>query len=688
MIKGIFVGYATNNTYRVYIPETGRIKTDCDVKFDESRNGYELISDETNLDQKIDDKLIIMDLELENKNDTIDDQEEVEEFDENGRTETDNSEYEEANEENSTQEDDPEDAEENEDNCEIHEQPTELKNRGRPRETTKDVMEVRRYLRREEEERELGQRNIRRSERIRDKQSAMLILDEEIPKNIREAQKSDCWKYWKQAVEDELTSIKKHKVWDVVSRPKDKRIIKSKWIFNIKEDPTTGQRKYKARLVALGCGQRPGVDYEETFAPVVRAETIRLLFSITAEKKRKMKIYDVKTAFLHGTLNEEIYMELPEGFQENKEEVCKLNRNIYGLKQAGRCWNELLTEVLIKIGLKQSKEDPCLFFVIKENQFLLCGIHIDDMVVVSSDERFERSYMKKIEQHIGIKNIGEAKTVLGMQLDQEDGKIFVHQKNYIEKLIEMYGMKDCNTVKSPIDMNIKMEDYNKSGHADVQKYQELIGRLMYLSVCTRPDLSFALSCLSQFNNEPRQLHMSALKRILRYLKGTAHYRLEFGRNTVRSIECEADASWDRTEDAKSFTGLLIYRNGDLIHWRSRKQSSVALSSTESEMEAMLEGLKEVIWTSRLLNEIDMSGKFSRELRCDNLNAVRLANGGNFKTKSKVLNRKCHFIREAVKEERINVKHVPNEEMTADCLTKPLSGPALLNNAKKFMNIKN
>lgn len=381
-------------------------------------------------------------------------------------------------------------------------------------------------------------------------------------------------------------------------------------------------------------------------------------------------------------------MEQPEGFQENKEEVCKLNRSIYGLKQAGRCWNELLTEVLIKIGLKQSKEDPCLFFVIKENQFLLCGIHVDDMVVVSSDERFERSYMKKIEQHIDIKNIGEAKTVLGMQLDQEDGKIYVHQKNYIEKLIEMYGMKDCNTVKSPIDMNMKMEDYNESGHADVRKYQELIGRLMYLSVCTRPDLSFALSCLSQFNNEPRQPHMSALKRILRYLKGTAHYRLEFGRNTVRSIECEADASWDRTEDAKSFTGLLIYRNGDLIHWRSRKQSSVALSSTESEMEARLEGLKEVIWTSRLLNEIDMSGKFSRELRCDNLNAVRLANGGNFKTKSKVLNRKCHFIREAVKKERIHVKHVPNEEMTADCLTKPLSGPALLNNAKKFMNIKN
>jgi len=138
-----------------------------------------------------------------------------------------------------------------------------------------------------------------------------------------------------------------------------------------------------------------------------------------------------------------------------------------------------------------------------------------------------------------------------------------------------------------------------------------------------------------------QDNLSALKRILRYLKGTANYRLEFRRNKIRGIECKADALWDRTEDAKLFTGLLIYRNGDLIHWKSRKQSTIALSSTESELEAMIEGLKEVVWTSKLLNEIEMSGKLSRELRCDNLNSVRLANKDNFKTKSKLLNRKCH-----------------------------------------------
>jgi len=314
---------------------------------------------------------------------------------------------------------------------------------------------------------------------------------------------------------------------------------------------------------------------------------------------------------------------------------------------------------------------------------------VDDMATVSSDNEFEKAYMDKIRQFMDIKDLGEATTVLGMQLIQEEGKIYVNQKEYIGELLKIYGMEECNTVTSPIDMNVKMEECEDSKCADTGIYQELMGRLMHLSVYTRPDISFALSCLSQFNSNPRVVHMSALKRILRYLRGTADYSLEFGKkSSVNRIECETDASWDRTKDAKSFTGLLMYKNGDLIHWKSKKQSMVALSSTESELDAMLEGMKEMIWTSRLLREIEWSEEMTKELRCDNLNAVRLANGGNFKTKSKLMNRKCHFIQEAVGEERIHVNHVSSSEMTADCLTKPLSGPTLLKNVRKFMKVMN
>lgn len=516
----------------------------------------------------------------------------------------------------------------------------------------------------------------------------MLSIDEEIPKNVREAQESNYSEDWRQAMDEELASMKKHDVWDIIPRPKDKKVIKNKWIFNIKENPNGKQRRYKARLVALGCEQRPGLDYEKTFAPVVRIEMIRLLFSISAQIGRKIKIYNVETAFLHGKLKE-IFMELPEGCKNNKNQVCKLKKSIYGLKQAGRCWNEYLTETLIKTGLQQSKEDPCLFYVINGNNFLFCGVHVDDMPLVSSNDFFEEFYMKKIKKQINIKDLGTAKTVLGMQLDQQEGRTYVHQKNYIDKLLKLYGMEDCNPVGSPIDTNQKLEECEGSNKCNAKLYQELLGRLMYLSVHTRPDLSFPLSCLSQFNNEPKIMHMVALKRILRYLKGTIEYCLEFRkRSTFTGIECETDASWDSTRDAKSFTGLLIYRNGDLIHWKSKKQSMVALSSTESELEAMLEGLKEVIWKKRLMQEIGLSSEVKIEMRCDNLNAVRLANGGNFKTKSKMLNRKCHYIREEVKREDIKVKHVSHEIMTADCLTKPLTGPNLMKNIKKFMNSTN
>lgn len=345
-----------------------------------------------------------------------------------------------------------------------------------------------------------------------------------------------------------------------------------------------------------------------------------------------------------------------------------------------------MTGILIKCGLRESKEDPCLFYAKDEDKFIYCAVHVDDVITVSSDDGFERLYMDRVKRYIDLKDLGEAKEVLEMQLRQDEGKIFVHRRKYIQKMLILYGMEECNTVTTPIDPNVNMDKCDGSESTDIKEYQELLGRLMYLSVSTRPDLSFALSNLSRFNNEPKVMQM-ALKRILRYLRGTINYRLEYGKKgSDMLIECEADASWDRTKDAKSFTGLLLYRNGYLIHWRSKKQSMVALSSTENELEAMLEGTKEMMWTRSLLKEIGLAEEIFMELRCDNLNAVKLTNGGNFKTKSKLLNRKCQYIREAVKQEDIHVRHVPNEEMTADSLTKPLSVPMLMKNVKRFMNV--
>lgn len=182
-------------------------------------------------------------------------------------------------------------------------------------------------------------------------------------------------------MDEELECMGRHEVWDLVPYPKDKNIIRSKWIYSIKMNPDTKKPKYKARLVAMGCAQRPGFDYDETFTPVARIESIRLLLSIAAEGKKGVKMYDVKTAFLHGVLKEEIYMKAPDGYGHRENTVCKLKRSIYGLKQAGKCWNEYLTEVMTKSGMCQSKEDQCLFYKLEGKRFLYSAIHVDDTLM-------------------------------------------------------------------------------------------------------------------------------------------------------------------------------------------------------------------------------------------------------------------------------------------------------------------
>lgn len=674
--KGIFIGYGYNNTYRVYIPERNKVQCACDVNFDEKRNGVELLRGKEKEQQATGSDLVFIGLNNRNEED----------INEAGDSESDEEGvHEELSQSDSTQMDNV-----NEERQDINlqnnvQRGTTIRRAGRPKGTTREVMEVCRHLEREEHKESEVERSLRRSERVKDKNSAMIVIDEEIPKSVKQAKDSGEWEEWKKAMDEEIECMKRHRVWDVVYRPKDKKIISSKWIYSIKENPDTRRLRYKARLVAVGCAQRPGYDHGETFAPVARIESIRLLLSIAAERHKKVKMYDVKTVFLHGKLDNEIYMKAPDGYEYGENTVCRLKKSIYGLKQAGKCWNEYLTEVMLKSGMCQSMEDPCIFYKSEGQKFLYCGIHVDDMAIVSSDEDIEKCYMSRIGKKIDLKCLGDAKCILGMQVERESGRVYVHQKDYIKKLLLMYGMDECNSVSTPIDVNVKMDSYAESNKCNVKEYQELMGRLMFLSVNTRPDIAYTLSYLSQYNNDAREIHMRGLKRVLRYLRRTIDYRLCFGgKNIENRIDCETDGSWDATIDAKSFTGILIYRNGDLIQWRSRKQCLVALSSTESELEAMVEGMKDIVWIDRLLREITGCNKTTKEMKCDSLNVVRLANVGNYKSKSKLLNRKYHFVKECMKDNDIYVTHIPDADMRADCLTKALSGPKLHKNVKEII----
>ena len=222
-------------------------------------------------------------------------------------------------------------------------------------------------------------------------------------------------------MDEETECMNKHGVWDVVCRPENKKIIGSKWVYSIKKNPDTKRLRYKARLVSVGCAQCPSYDHGETFAPVARIESIRLLLSIAAERHKRVRMYDVKTAFLHGKLNNEIYMKTLDGYEFGENTVCRLKKSTYGLKQAGKCWNEYLTEVMLKSRMCQSMKDPCIFYK-SEGQKLLCkiklycGILVDDMVIVSSDDDVEKCYMSRIRKRIDLKYLGDAKCILGMQV--------------------------------------------------------------------------------------------------------------------------------------------------------------------------------------------------------------------------------------------------------------------------------
>uniref|UniRef100_T1JBW6 Reverse transcriptase Ty1/copia-type domain-containing protein n=1 Tax=Strigamia maritima TaxID=126957 RepID=T1JBW6_STRMM len=378
-------------------------------------------------------------------------------------------------------------------------------------------------------------------------------------------------------------------------------------------------------------------------------------------------------------------MTQPEGYEEGgKGKICKLRKSIYGLKQSGRCWNKRLDEVMQGRGLKQSQEDPCIYFVRTKENFLYIGVHVDDLVTVASSPDMEEKYLSKIRREIELVTLGEAEFILGMQVIQENDGIRVHQRNYIREILKRYGMDNCNPVKVPSDVNQKLDNDEDSKEVNQTEYQELLRRLMYLAVHTRPDISYTLGALSQYNNGPKEIHMNALKRVMRYLKGTENYMLKYEKGQS-NIHAYTDASWDKTKDARSFSGYVIKDGSSVIHWRSKKQETVAMSTTESELNAMSEGVKELKWMMDLAEELEQrKEKKKATLFCDSANAINIVKNKNQKSRTKYLNRKVCHVREAIKDERIEIQHIAGKEMEADFLTKGLGGPEMKRNTDKLL----
>lgn len=502
------------------------------------------------------------------------------------------------------------------------------------------------------------------------------LPDNNAPSNVCEVFSRHDRQQWQQAMLEEMQSFEDNETWELVDPPEQGTVVESKWVFKVKCDGG-GKKLYRARLVAKGYTQKEGIDYNQTFAPVVRHSTLRFLIALAVQFDLKIIHLDVKTAFLNGALKEDVYMQQPEGFvsKGNESKVFKLKKAVYGLKQSSRAWNEKVDEVLLKIGYRKSLLEPCLYIHKSNNLFTIIALYVDDFFVFSNDPVEVNSLESYLGQNFKIKNLGEAKQCLGVRIirDYRNNFITLDQECYIDEILKKFNMLDCNSVSSPLDCNFDFEE-TKNETCDIKlPFQQLIGNLMYLAVLTRPDIAYAVSFLSQFNNCYNKVHWQCAKRILRYLKGTKNVSMKFEKTDSLNLVGFVDADWGSNKrDRKSYSGYIFKLSGAAISWKSCKQKTVALSSTEAEYMALSEATKEAIYLRNLLS--DLTGQQDCvEIYNDNQSTQKLANNPVFHDRSKHIDIRYHFVRDAVRDKIIDLKYLPTGEMIADILTKPLKG---------------
>lgn len=500
---------------------------------------------------------------------------------------------------------------------------------------------------------------------------AWLSIDNE-PTTYEQAVASADRKQWEHAMAEEIESLSKNETWKLVRRPESQKVIDNKWVFKVKKNPNGSIDRYKARLVVRGFHQQHGIDYQETFSPVVRYDSIRTILAIAAMERMDMQQFDVKTAFLYGELAERVYMHQPIGFEDGTNRVCQLRKSLYGLKQASRCWNHKFTSFIEEFGFTACTSDPCVFVKASGDDTTILAIYVDDGIIVGNKKRNIDRVIQHLQCQFEVKIVGIG-CFLGMQIDRMDnGSIFVHQSGYARKVLQRFNMEDCKPVSTPSDPNQKLTKCDEAIDDERFPYRQLIGSLMYLATATRPDICYALGMVSRYMEHPKAIHVNAAKRIIRYIKGTLDHGILYNNSNAYCLNGFSDSDYAGNLDTRrSTTGYAFFIDTGIISWCSQGQKCVTLSTTEAEYVAGAEASKELIWLKRLLNEL-MPGKFDNAtLFIDNQSAIRLVKNPEYHRRTKHIDVDYHYIREKFSEGRFKLEYIPSQQQLADGLTKPL-----------------
>ena len=501
------------------------------------------------------------------------------------------------------------------------------------------------------------------------------------PKTYKQAVRSTNHVQWTRAMEEEFNSLTQHGTWHLVDLPAGKNLVSCKWLFKTKFNELGEVDRFKARLVAQGYSQQHGIDFNEVYAPVARYKSIRTLLAVSNQLNLEVHQMDVVSAFLNGELQEEIYMKQPEGFIDDKhpEKVCRLNKSLYGLKQSARCWNQLMDSYLKSNDYIQSSADPCVYFktqiVDGEKKMILIGVYVDDTVLCCNCLVFLISEKQKISTRFQMDDRGEVNYILGMMVtrDRVNGTLSIDQKLYLKDILAKFNMSECKPVATPVEAGVKFEKtVDSDERVDATLYQSAIGSLNYAAIATRPDLSVAVGMLSQFMQCPNATHWTAVKRILRYVKGTIDYGLKFRNSPNFTLHGFSDSDWAGCTMSRKSTSGHVFRIGECtVSWRSKKQSVVALSSTEAEYVALCEAAQETTWLRNLLFDIGFQQTEPTTVYEDNQGSICLAQNPKDHPRTKHMDIKFHYIRDCVERKRLTVKYRPTAEMVADTLTKGL-----------------
>lgn len=498
---------------------------------------------------------------------------------------------------------------------------------------------------------------------------AMLVTDD--PLYYEEAVKSA---HWREAMDCEIKSIEKNKTWTLADLPVGAKKIGVKWVYKTKFNELGEIEKHKARLVAKGYSQKHGVDYKEVFAPVARLETVRMVVACAAQRNWKIYQLDVKSAFLHGELSEDVYIEQPRGYEmkENENKVYKLHKALYGLKQAPRAWFSRLEAHFVNEGFEGCPNEQTLFTKrSKEGKILIVSVYVDDLIYTGDDEdmlsSFKRSMMKAFE----MTDLGKMRFFLGIEVSQQSNGIFICQKKYAVEVLKRFGMFESNEVNSPIIPGCKL---NKDEHGikiDESYYKQVVGSLMYLTA-TRPDMMYSVSLISRYMANPTEFHLQAAKRILRYLKGTFDYGIMYKKGSSEELMAYTDSDYaGDTEDRKSTSGYVFLLSSGAVSWLSKKQPIVTLSTTEAEFVAAAGCASQAVWIRRVLEKLGYTQKKCIDIKCDNSSTIKLSKNPVMHGRSKHIDVRFHFLRELTKDGVIELTHCGTEEQIADLMTKPL-----------------